>query len=256
MLFYSLSFYTLFVMAGIVKFIVPDAVYAFMPLTKGGWWFMEVYVMLYLLHPYINIMLRNLAKADYEKMLLLLGLFWSVMPTFANSYLASGALAWFVYLYSIAGYIRLWADDFGSKKYILFSLVLVMINFMIVIIFDVIGLRIKMFAEHPLHWYNMQMLPTLVIPVCMFIGFKHLNVKYSRVINFIASATLGVYLIHSDKFVSKFLWRTLFRNASFQDSPYLIAYSVAITLTVYVGCTLVELSRAKLFRMLSLRRAS
>ena len=92
MLFYSVAFYTISVLTGGAKFRAYDVLLAFMPLSKTKWWFLEVYFMLYLLHPYLNTMLRNLSKADYERMLLLLGFCWSVMPTFTNSYLASGGL--------------------------------------------------------------------------------------------------------------------------------------------------------------------
>ena len=251
MLFYSLASYALFTLSGAVKFSAPGLLFSFMPLNKGSWWFLEVYFILYILHPYLNIMLRNLSKSGCEKMLLVLGFCWSVMPTFTNSYMASGALVWFIYLYSIAGYIRLWADDFGSKNYIWLSVLLIMINFMLVILFDVIGFKVRMVAEHPLHWYNMQMLPTLIIPVCIFIGFKHLAINYSKLVNTIASATIGVYIIHADRFISKYLWRELFRTIDFQDSPYLIIYSLAVTLMIYVSCVLIELIRSRVFRLLS-----
>ena len=256
MLFYSVMFCFAFVMSGAVSFSGKEALYAFMPLTKSRWWFLTVYFMLYLLHPYINTMLKNLSKSEYEKMLLIMTFCWSVVPTFTNSFLASDDLIWFIYLYSISGYIRLWADDFGSRKYIWLSVMLIALNFLIVIIFDVIGLKVRMFAEHPLHLYNTQMLPTLLIPVCILMGFKHLNMKYSRFINVTASATIGVYMIHTDKFFSRYMWDEIFRINSFQNSPYLIPYSIAVILVIYVSCTLIELTRSKIFRALSCGRLS
>ena len=175
MLFYSAASYVIFVMSGAVSFRLHDALYALMPLTKSRWWFLTVYFMMYLLHPYINIVLKSLSKSEYERMLILLTICWSVIPTLTNSFLASNALTWFIYLYGIAGYIKLWADDFGSRKYIYLSVILIAVNFLMVIIFDVIGFRIKIFASHPLHLYNTQMLPTLIIPVCMFIGFTAID---------------------------------------------------------------------------------
>lgn len=251
MLFYSLAAYTASVISGAELLSPVRALYAFMPLTKSGWWFMEVYFMLYLLHPCLNITLRNLNKSQYEKMLLMLGVCWSVVPTLTNSYLASSGLLWFMYLYSISGYIRLWADDFGSKNFIWLSVIMILLNFVLVIIFDVVGFKVRMFAEHPLHLYNMQMLPMLVIPVCMFIGFKHLNISHSRIINLIASATLGVYLLHENRIIKPFLWREIFRTSNFQDSPYLIPYSIAATFIVYISCTIIELLRSAIFRALS-----
>ena len=92
--------------------------------------------------------------------------------------------------------------------------------------------------------------------ICLFIAFKNLKVKYIRAVNIIASATFGVYLIHDNNFVRPFLWHTVFKNASFQESPYLIPYSIAVILTVYISCTVIELIRAKLFKLLSGGRLS
>ena len=85
----------------------------------------------------------------------------------------------------------------------------------------------------------------------MLIGFNSLKIPHSKIINLLASATFGVYLIHDNNFVRPFLWHKVFMNASFQNSPYLIPYSIGVILLVYVVCTLIELTRSRIFKMLS-----
>ena len=92
---------------------------------------------------------------------------------------------------------------------------------------------------------------TIAAALCLLAGFRGLNIPYSKLINTIASATFGVYLIHDSNLVRPFLWLEVFRNASFQDSSYLIPYSVAVILIVYLVCTLLELVRSKIFMVIS-----
>ena len=71
-----------------------------------------------------------------------------------------------------------------------------------------------------------------------------------------ASATFGVYLIHDNNLVRPFLWRVVFKNASFQNSPYLIPYSIGVVILVYVACTAIEILRSKIFKIISCSKLS
>ena len=55
---------------------------------------------------------------------------------------------------------------------------------------------------------------------------KGIKMKEIKPINYIASFTLGIYLFHDHIDMRKFLWITLFKNASFAASPLLILYSI------------------------------
>ena len=101
------------------------------------------------------------------------------------------------------------------------------------------------------------MKPMVIISsLCLLLGFRSLDIPHSKIINLLASATFGVYLIHDNNFVRPFLWRIVFKNASYQNSPYLIPYSIAVIIIVYISCTVIELIRAKLFKLLSGGRLS
>ena len=62
-------------------------------------------------------------------------------------------------------------------------------------------------------------------------------------INVVASATFGVYLIHDSSIVRPFLWNTVFKTETYQDSAFLILYSIGVCLLVYAACTVIDLLR-------------
>ena len=100
--------------------------------------------------------------------------------------------------------------------------------------------------------YDEMMRPLIILASVFFlIGFKHLDINHNKLINLSASAVFGVYLIHENKLVRPFLWEKVFNNSAFQESPYLIVYSLFAAGVVYISCTIIELVRAKIFKTLS-----
>ena len=105
-----------------------------------------------------------------------------------------------------------------------------------------------MFADRSNYYYGtyfcgQQKLPAFLASLFLFLGFKKMKIGYKKSINLISSATFGVYLIHDNNYMRRFLWYTLFHNASYTESPYLIPHSLCAILLVFVCCTLIELFR-------------
>ena len=71
--------------------------------------------------------------------------------------------------------------------------------------------------------------------------------NYHKWINILASATFGVYLIHDNGIVRPFLWVDVFKNAQYQDSLFLIPYSILVVAIVYIACTMIDLIRKQFF---------
>lgn len=251
MAFYSAAIYVIFALCGLTGFGFRGVVRSLMPVTRSLWWFASAYFVMYLLHPYINILLNALSREDYKKFLMAIFTYWSILSLLTRSSFQASYLTNFICLYSLAGCLRLWADDYGNTKFIWCGIGFILLKYILDIASNTFGFNIN-------HHDNTEMLRPLTVAsaLCLFIGFKHLNVKHSKIINVIASAAFGVYLIHDNEFMMPFLWRETFKAASYQDSPYLIPYSIAAVMIVYVVCTVIELVRSKIFRVLSRGRLS
>ena len=256
LIFYSVIIYLVFLFSGMKTFDIKTAIKILMPVTRTQWWFASTYFVMYLIHPYINILIHSFSRDDYKKFLAAVLIYWCIIPTLTKSNFQGSSLIYFICLYSLSGYVRLWAYDFGNKKFIWLGLSFILLNFLSVIVFDIIGLKITFVGQRATYLYGMMRPFTLLAVLCLLIGFRHLDIRNNRIINIIASATFGVYLIHDNNFVRSFLWIDLFRNASFQDSPYLIPYSIAVIFIVYISCTIIELMRSKFFKALSCGRLS
>lgn len=248
--FYSIAIYCIFGIAGISEFgdisLTKGTIF---PITFGSWWFASTYFVLYIIHPFINIFLRNLDECKFQKLLIMLLTIWCVIPTFTASSYQSNNLLWFATLYSVASYVRLYGlkSDYVVKHWFLAWLLFLSLRYLSCIILMWLGTKISFAYNHTLFFYGLQSILTFLSALAFFMIFEKIEMGYHKWINIIASATFGVYLIHDSQIVRPFLWLHVFKNFSYQESIMIIPYSIyAITVT-YVVCTMIDLLRKQVF---------
>lgn len=227
------------------SFSVRGLITGLLPITYSKWWFASTYFVMFLLSPYLNRFFSGIDRKIYQKLLLLLALCWCIIPTFLSVGWQSNSLLWFIFLYALAGYFRLYLNIEKIKCGFCFivTAVLILLTFASAVVFSVIGMKIPFFAEHCTHFYGMEQLPVVLISIFTFIGFLKLNIGYKSFINVIASSTFGVYLIHDNAYIRYFLWKDLFNNKEFMQSSWLIPYTILEIIIVFVGCATIELFR-------------
>lgn len=242
---YSIAIYFIFGVIGIQEFGLASSIKALFPITFNSWWFASTYFVLYLVHPFINMLLQRLDKKTYQTLIAMQLILWCLIPTFTSSNYQSNSLLWFVTLYSVAGYIRLFGLNprFTTKSYIGFSLLFSALRYLSCITLMALGTKIPFAASHSLLFYNQQSVLTFLSALSLFMVFEKWNIGYIKWINIVASATFGVYLIHDNDIIRNSLWHEIFKNAQYQDSMFLIPYSIIVVAIVYIICTLIDLLR-------------
>lgn len=243
--FYSVLIYIIFILTGVETISMNGIIKNIFPVIFTRWWFASTYFVLYLLSPYLNKLLISLSKVEYQKLLIVLTFFWCIIPTFTAANFQSNVLIWFIYLYTLAGYIRLYGilKYLSNKWLIIVAIVSYLATYLSAVIFDILGTKIFVFSTHSTYFFGMQKLPILMISVFIFLIFLRVNIGSIKLINIISSATFGVYLIHDNEYVREFLWHTLFKNVSHATSNNLISYSILVIILVYIACTIIELLR-------------
>lgn len=212
------------------------------PICYNMWWFVTTYFIMYLLSNYINYFIYNIGKLKLKKLITALVLIFSILPTFFRMSIEVSNLLWFILIYFIGAYIRLYLNDNQYKlcRYsLIIGIVIYLFSFMSCIIFDYIGQFIPIFTSYATYFSGMTTPTMLLSCIFLFIGFKNLNVKYNKIINKVGSATFIVYLIHDNFFIRPYLWETLFKNSLYQNSNFLIFHAIGSVVIVYVVCTVI-----------------
>ena len=266
--FWSVVTLIVFVAVGLQKFDGFALFHRCLPIIFQEYWFVTAYFLLVLFSPFINLLLNRLDRRQCRALLLLLLGLFCVIPSFFGFTVLSNDLLWFTSLYVFAAYLRLHGSlrlrekkgesagkvlgsevgkacgsikkERGSGVYFLYAGITIIVVMGFTALLDALRLPKNFFRDY---LYNMQMLPVFLASVFIFMGFLKLKIGQLRFINVIASATFGVYLIHDNYYVRVYIWKTLFRNPAYTESPLLIPHSLWVVAAVFIVCTLLELLR-------------
>lgn len=246
---YSILIFAIFVFTGMEPFSIKELIKYCFPLSFSQWWFASTYFVLYLVSPYVNMLLKSFNRTQYAKFLLFFGVLWCIIPTFTGKDIQSNNLLWFIYLYSCAGYLKLFGftGKFRAVTYIMFSVIFMLLAFTSTVIFDLLGTKIPFFSYHATFFYGYQSFPVFAAGILLFMGFLKIDIGHCPFINILSSSMFGVYLLHEHIYMRRFLWETIFSNASYTKSDILIPYSLFVIAVVFIVCTLIELTRIYVF---------
>lgn len=266
--FYSVVLYLVAVLFGADVLSVPKAVKFLLPTLTRKYWFFTAYVSLLLLSPFLNRLLVSLSQKSFRLLLaVLVGLFcvWPNLLAFSDllPFGNGRSVFWFVTLYCIAAYLRLYPAPPRRALYLIVyllgSLACVAEHFLYLRFLQGGALETAFgdAAEHlPTLFYANNSVPVLASSVALFLLFRSFTIdgaRISRIAARLASLTFGVYLIHDHESVRKWLWSTL-RLSDFANSARIVWLLPAVCLAVFACCLGIEQLRQLLFR--PLERAS
>lgn len=245
--FYSILFYVIFLVTGYAKFSIGGFVRTIVPIYGIGTGFTHSFLVFYLSIPFLNILINNLPKKLHERLLGLYILVFTILPTFCFANVKISYVGWFIVLYLIASYIRLYPRAIYDNKKVwgIATLVSVLVSWCSVIVCEILE---EWVGRDFTHFFvsDSNKLLALVTALCAFLYFKNLNIGHSRLINTVAASAFGVLLIHSNSdTMRQWIWLDVFQNVLFYDSKFLVLHAVGTVVAIYVVCTCIDQLRIK-----------
>lgn len=243
------------------------------PISHYDYWFMTQYILLYLISPILNIVVHNINKEKYKKMLLLFFVVFSILPFITNQevYPSSNGytLLQFVVLYFIGAYFRKYNIDsnyylksFSENSRRLFFLLLFlfsgMISGFITLSADSFIGKNEFFSYignsfmNASNSYNNPFLIITSTAYFLYFGTFHFQNKF---INLVSKLTLGVYLIHDNIYVRERIYDWLgFKSNSYSCS--ILLKILLFTFLIFISCSIIEWIRQKVFYFIYTRKKS
>lgn len=182
----------------------------FLPISYEHYWFATAYMMMYLFSPVLAVAVQKLDKKQLGTVIIVLVVVFSGFKS-VNPYLIpwdkyGDDVIWFMVLYLIAGYIRMYdlPKIPGIVIYILFSILTFLIALVASHFVRTTG-KLEYYMDMTL-CYNY--ITVLIASIGLFCAFTALKTGGSAVINRIASHTFGVYLLH-ENIALRTLWPKL-----------------------------------------------
>ena len=146
-------------------------------------------------------MIKGLSQKDYQKLLMIVLVIWSIVPTIFGYYtegaenaLFFSRMIWLIVVYLIGGYIRIYNIKFLDRKRN--ASLGAIISFGVELLLMFILWRKNSEEVNPIYFWGPNSVMQIALSISIFMIFKNINVKSNVIINKIASTTLGVYLLH------------------------------------------------------------
>ncbi len=237
-------------------FSVKDLIKSFFPVLGNAYWFFSAYFLLYITSPFINKILKGSTKKQ---------LIWLLAGIFVLNFCISKSMKiidvfdvfggysyiWFVELYLIAGYIRLYPPKIKR----VFS----------IIVFFIATLLTWLFACCPPTFVNSTIYSiihsgieynsyiVMIASICLFLSFKGIttaNSKALKAVSFVSSCTFGVYLFQESA-IKPLIYFNILQVQNIYGSPASALYVLLFAAALFAMGFACELVRKLFFKLTS-----
>lgn len=238
------------------------------------YWFIATYLLLYVISPFLNILIKHINKKTYFHMLLVLLFIFSIIPYLTGNQVFQNngyTLYNFVFLYFIGAYLGKYniknSYYFKNMTTNLYRLLLIFTFFICVILnygittisiyFCNSSENLRIFFQNFIAMKYAYSNPIVIIQsIVFFLFFETLNFKSIK-INKIAGLTLGIYAIHDNYFVRQHLYRVLKIDYLSHIWHYkFIIYVFLCVILIFIVGAIIEYIRQKVFKFIYNRKIS
>lgn len=254
--FYSIVISLLY-MITISRFSAKELVISIFPISLRRWGFVNNYLLLILISPFLNALLDNISDKMLSRLILLLTIIQCIVPyiamkdSFNTGY--GNSIIWFAYLYILAYYIRnnRINEKFSTTKMILIAIVCHIIT--AISKFGIAFITSNYLGEVKYTGAFVGETPLLnvisaVALFCAFINLDVNNIFACKAISVFSKTAFSVYLVHEHPSFKGVLWSIIGARMVAEKSPFIqIVYWLACIIAIYCVISAFDIIRQKLF---------
>lgn len=243
-------------MAPVTGWNLYDWMNVILPVQTEHYWFATAYVVMYILAPVLAAAQKQLSQKQQQITIGLLLLFFAVTKSINPVRIATDHygydFGWFICLFLIAGYIRLYGIPFfsGKRKSFCMYIISSLLTFAVCALTGLICRKTGKLEYYMDMTYSYNYILVLFASVALFYTFCYIKLpegKLSNLICRIAPLTFGVYLLHENVAVRD-QWTKWLGVERFYGSPLIFVHMIGCVLLVFVVGILIDFIRTAIFR--------
>lgn len=219
---------------------------AIFPVATDFYWFVTIYVMLMILAPFINLLIKAMTRRQHLTLVGVLFVAWSLLSVIPDVTFGVNSLAWFVELYLIAAYVAHYPLRGSAKLWGASAAV-----FAVLVPASTL-LASSVATAHPEWGFDAELMRSQYAPfvalsaIAGLVAVTKTRPRLWPAVNTVAAATFGVYLLHDNAILRPLLWENWVGTVDAARNPTLLPlHAIAFTLIVYAAATLIELVRTR-----------
>lgn len=190
---------------------------SFLPTTFSNNWYMTAYLLFYLIHVQLNVIIENMNQKQMLKAVLLLTVLYCGFGIIKSNLLYGSDLTTFITIYFIISYCQQYMKNFTeSRKYNRILLVIGIAGVLFLFLLtDIAGLKVNALSGKLLHWNCNNNLFIIMISLALLnLVRKHDFVN--PIINYISGLSFMIYIIHENILIAAYfrpyIWHMLYQK--------------------------------------------
>ncbi len=194
------------------------------PIFNGIYWFITCYVILYLISPFLNKMIKLLSKENCEKIIIVSLIILALIPSLflRNNFISSDLFVWYVFMYFVGAYIKIHKFDFkNSKTSKIISISYPFVCYATIIILILINKHFNLQLDQ-YYFCALNSIIGFIGTIGIFLFFKNLKIKNSKIINHFAQSSFATYLISEHISFKNIFWNSICKTTNFLQKPLFI----------------------------------
>jgi len=245
--FYSIFLFCVCKFAFGVTYSLKEYLQVFFPVIFAEYWFFTAYVVLLMISPCLNILIREATQNQLRNSLLCMICMWVIIPTFTTKNLYGSEIPQFAMLYMVGAYFKKYPCNILQKKEFRISLTFVSLGLMFLstVVLDLLGTKFSIFQNMGILFYYRHSLLTVGAAIGMFAIAVYSKPFYNKFINAVSGCTFGVYLIHENPAIRTLLWKQFLVLPDYSSFPFLIIMIVMAVIIVFSVSVCIEFFRQK-----------
>lgn len=229
------------------------------PLFTGAYWYLTAYIALFLLIPWINLLIHSMTKPQYSALLGILFFLFCLVPTFTGTdfFNIQGGYSvfWLMFCYLLGGHIRLYRECWtGNIRRGLYPVILAGNLLVGMTCYYLVGLNLL--PQSVFYTLESFVCPiTVGNTILIFLYFADITIKApacQRFVKTLSDAAFEVYVIHCHQYFFDIFIRGRFEFLSTLTPLAAIILLVVILVIFYLACSLCYLIRKKIFQLLKI----
>ena len=245
---YRIIFYVIFLVSGYQPFSLTGLVKIILPFTSVSTGFTGCYLLFFLFIPFLNILIGKLTERQHILLNALCLLIYTLIGTVPTFTVTMNYVSWFIVLYFMASYIRLYPEKWFEDRRItgFAALFFVICSMCSVVVMQWISVKIGRTGLQ--YWFvaDSNKILAVLTAISAFCFFKNLKIKNSRFINTVAASTFGVLLIHANSdAMRKWLWKDVLNNVGMYDSNLIYVHAFGSVICVFAICAIIDILRRR-----------
>ena len=261
--FYTLGIFFIFLIISPEVLTIKDFIKSCFPILFNQYWYVTAYFGMYLFIPYINRLIKSFSKKEFKKLLFILVIVFSIIPTIVPTDIFSinygYSTAWLVVMYFIGAYIGRFKEEFLKiSKLKSFIIYLLSVGFVVGFKLTMETATLKILGKPILGDYILSYTSIFIVisSVALFIFILNLkiNKKLVKLINNTGKLSFGVYLIHTNPLFFSLVWPKLFSKFVNLNLTKTLCVIVCMAILVFIIGITIEWFRTKLFKILKINK--